>query len=520
MTENNKNNDNIKDDCENKEQISEEMQDEKAVGASDDINIQKIETENVALGEKEEPNPWHEKKADIQKDTDTKETAREYIEIERNAESAPKYSSSYSPPYYVPNFTVSDKSGNNNSSNHTESAEPKKKRGWLVPVIVLAALICIAIIGAVGMGVRHIIRSVFDFGDRIEAQTSENTVGSFGDETVTITKNDGSIEIDSQLGSTGYTGLSVTEITALVADSVVEINTSLTVNTFYGQYITGGAGSGVIIGEVKNGNAYYIVTNHHVIDGAEKIKIRLRNGDSYEATLVGSSEFDDIALLRIVENSGKKLTVAKLGSSANLKVGDGVVAIGNPLGTLGGTVTDGIISALDREIMVEDYVMRLLQTNAAINPGNSGGGLFNSAGELVGVVNAKRAASGIEGLGFAVPVDRALDCVNDILEYGYVKGHPSLGVKVQKVSLSSGLSSSTYVQVTKAVEGSALEIGDVIYSVNGETVSSVATFNASVYQLDIGDEVVVQVIEKNAFGQNLLVSKTVKVVEHDPGRMQ
>ena len=520
MTENNKNNDNTKDDGENKEQIGEKMPDEKAVGVSDDVDIQKIETENTACGEKEEQNAECEEKSDIQKDTDTKESAQDHIEIERNTESAPKYSSSYSPPYYVPNFTVSGQSGNNDYSNHTESAEPKKKRGWLIPVIVLAVLLCIGMIGAVGMGIRYVIRNVFDLGNRVEVQTSENTDGSFGDETVTIIKNDGSIEVDDQLGSTGYTGLSVTEITELVADSVVEINTSLTVNTFYGQYITGGAGSGVIIGEVKNGNAYYIITNHHVIEGAEKITIRLRNGDSYDASLVGSSEFDDIALLRIVEKNGKKLTVAKLGSSANLKVGDGVVAIGNPLGTLGGTVTDGIISALDREIMVEDYVMRLLQTNAAINPGNSGGGLFNSAGELIGVVNAKRAESGIEGLGFAVPVDRALDCVNDILEYGYVKGHPSLGVYVQTVSLSSGLSSSTYVQVTKAVAGSSLEIGDVIYSVNGEAISSVATFNACVYQLDIGDEVVVQVIEKNAFGQNVLVSKTVKVIEHNPDRMQ
>ena len=434
-------------------------------------------------------------------------------------EETPKYSTSYDPPYYVPNFTVMQpgESASFQSGGANTAPKPQKKRRWLIPIVALSVVVALVLVGSVGIGLGYIVHNLFDRNYVInDAETSDNAAENFGDETVTIIKNDGSIEVDGQLGSTGFSGLNVSEITALVADSVVEINTSLTVDTFYGQYITGGAGSGVIIGEVKSSGAYYVITNHHVIEGADSITVRLRNGSSYDAAVIGSSELDDIALLRIVSKNGEKLTTATLGKSANLKVGDGVVAIGNPLGTLGGTVTDGIISALDREIMVENNVMVLLQTNAAINPGNSGGGLFNSAGELIGIVNAKQSDTGIEGLGFAIPIDRASDCIDDLLEYGYVKGHSSLGVKVQTVSLSSGFSSNTYVQVTKASSGSALKAGDIIYSVNGETVSSVATFNASVYQLNIGDEATVQVIEKNSIGQTVLVSKTVKVIEYNP----
>ena len=433
---------------------------------------------------------------------------------------APKYSTSYSPPYYVPNFTVTQGPGGAPDSEATAQKPSAKKRRWLVPVIAVVVVASVCIAGALGMGVRHAIRNLLNGDAATNDETTEvQTNNAVGAETVTIIKNDGSIEVDEQIGSTGYSGLSISEITALVADSVVEINTSQTVNTFYGQYVTGGAGSGVIIGHAKSSGAYYIVTNHHVIDGADSVKVRLRNGESYSASIVGSSKLDDLAVLRISAKNNEKLTVATLGNSANLKVGDGVVAIGNPLGTLGGTVTDGIISALDREIMVENIVMVLLQTNAAINPGNSGGGLFNSAGELIGIVNAKQSQTGIEGLGFAIPIDLVSDCIDDIIEYGYVKGHSSLGVEVQNVSVSSGFSSSSYVQVTKATSGSALKVGDIIYSINGQTVSSVGDFNACMYQLDIGDEVKVQIIVRNSVGQGTLSEKTLKVVEYNPNEL-
>ena len=171
---------------------------------------------------------------------------------------------------------------------------------------------------------------------------------------------------------------------------------------------SGGAGSGVIISE--NG---YIITNHHVIEGAGAITVRLTNGCEYAAGVVGSDPDGDIALIKI---DATDLCAATIGSSKSVVVGQQVLAIGNPLGTLGGTVTDGIISALDRKIPIDGVEMTLLQTNAAINPGNSGGGLFNRSGELIGIVNAKRAETGVEGLGFAIPVDIAWEIALQIAQ--------------------------------------------------------------------------------------------------------
>ena len=200
--------------------------------------------------------------------------------------------------------------------------------------------------------------------------------------------------------NTNKGSLSVAEVAAKAADSVVEINTETVSSSFYGgQRVSQSAGSGVILS--ADG---YIVTNNHVVAGADSITVRTRDGKSYAANLVGTDPDTDLAVLKI-EASG--LTPAVLGSSDDLVVGETAVAIGNPLGELGGTVTSGIISALSREVTIDNQTMTLLQTNAAINPGNSGGGLFNSNGELVGVVNAKYAKEGVEGLGFAIPINTA-----------------------------------------------------------------------------------------------------------------
>lgn len=199
----------------------------------------------------------------------------------------------------------------------------------------------------------------------------------------------------------------ITKVVEQVADSVVEIITEGSSSGVLSG-IGSGAGSGVIISE--NG---YIVTNHHVINGAGAITVRLTDGREYEAGVVGSDADTDIALIKI---DATGLCAAVIGNSGDIAVGQEVVAIGNPLGTLGGTVTDGIISALDRTIMIDGHSMTLLQTNAAINPGNSGGGLFNRSGELIGIVNAKQSETGVEGLGFAIPVDIAWETVKSIAE--------------------------------------------------------------------------------------------------------
>ena len=162
-----------------------------------------------------------------------------------------------------------------------------------------------------------------------------------------------------------------------------------------------------------------------MVDGANKISVRLKSGTTYSAALVGTDAKTDIAVVKI---GASGLQPAVFGDSSKLQVGELAVAIGNPLGQLGGTVTDGIISALDREIDLGDVTMNLLQTNAAINPGNSGGGLFNGKGELIGIVNAKSSGSNIEGLGFAIPINDVKTVISDLMKYGYVQGRIDLGM--------------------------------------------------------------------------------------------
>ena len=289
--------------------------------------------------------------------------------------------------------------------------------------------------------------------------------------------------------TTEATSMSVKDVASKVAESVVEIKTeSVSTNDFYQQAVTSGAGSGVIIS--SDG---YIVTNNHVIEDANKVTVTLKDGTSYTATLIGTDSTTDLAVIKI---DATGLTPAVLGSSSTLEVGDTAIAIGNPLGSLGGTVTNGIISALDREITIDNQSMHLLQTNAAINPGNSGGGLFNANGELIGVVNAKSSGSDIEGLGFAIPIDIAKPVIESIIENGYVSGRPELGVSLQNVSSQSNpfsnSESKTYVynaSVTsgKAADAAGLKRGDKILEVDGEEVSDVAEVKSAVSSHKAGD---------------------------------
>jgi len=201
----------------------------------------------------------------------------------------------------------------------------------------------------------------------------------------------------------------LTQVAQKCKGSVVEIKTETMVrDRFFGNYVSKGAGSGVIISDKG-----YIITNYHVVDDATSIYVTLEDGDEYEAEYIGGDSRNDIAILKI---EGKNFVVAKLGNSDKLIEGEDVIAIGNPLGELGGTVTEGIISSTSREITIDGVKMDLLQTSAAINPGNSGGGLFNMNGELIGVVNAKSSGSEIEGLGFAIPVNTAIQSAKRIID--------------------------------------------------------------------------------------------------------
>jgi len=216
--------------------------------------------------------------------------------------------------------------------------------------------------------------------------------------------------------------LSIQEIIDIAGDAVVEIDTQRTTATgFTGQRIVQqGAGSGVIIS--TDG---FIMTNNHVIANSNRVDVTLRNGDTFEARLIGYDRLTDIAVLKI-NTTG--LTPVIFGDSNNVAMGDLAVAIGNPLGQLGGTATVGIISALDRQLTIDNLTMTLLQTDASINQGNSGGGIFNQYGEIIGLVVAKSHGLGIEGLGFAIPINTAYQVSMNLIEHGFVTGRPQIGI--------------------------------------------------------------------------------------------
>lgn len=301
---------------------------------------------------------------------------------------------------------------------------------------------------------------------------------------------------DASLEKVTGSKLTISEIVEANKNSVVEINTSMQSHSLFGTINSEGAGSGVIVN--KDG---YIATNHHVIDGATSINVRLHDGSTYPAELIGSDERNDIAVLKI---DAKNLKAVTIGKSKELSVGDLAVAIGNPLGKLGGTATQGIISALDRKIQVEGMSLSLLQTDAAINPGNSGGGLFNSKGELIGIVDSKASGIGVEGLGFALPIDKVGKIIDDLIEHGHVTGRPAVGIsifdisdeEIDKAGVDSG---GVYIKdvIGSNAKKSGLKSGDKIVGLDGEEITSANTFIMKIQEHKVGDTVKIKVKRNN-----------------------
>ena len=287
---------------------------------------------------------------------------------------------------------------------------------------------------------------------------------------------------DSSITAASSSGSSLTteQVADLVSPSVVVITTEQVVYSqwsWYGQnQVESGAGSGVIIS--SDG---YILTCAHVVDGASTITVTIGDKD-YTATLVGEDTTSDIAVIKIDADG---LTPATVGNSDSLKVGQSVMAVGNPLGELGGTVTGGMISALNRSVTIQGSssvnTMSLIQMDASVSPGNSGGGLFNMNGELIGIVNAKSSSSDAEGLGFAIPINDAIKVAQELLENGYVTGRPYLGITylgVEDAQTAAQLGVNAYgVYVVEVVKGgpaerAGLQSGDRIVSIDGTEIAS------------------------------------------------
>jgi serine protease Do len=260
------------------------------------------------------------------------------------------------------------------------------------------------------------------------------------------------------------------------------------------EFVSTGAGSGVIISEDG-----YIVTNDHVISGAQSIKVRLSNDQEYIATLIGSDRRTDLAVLKI---DAEGLQPATMGHSSALQVGQTAIAIGNPLGKLGGTVTRGIVSGLKREINVEGSSMVLMQTDASINRGNSGGGLFDESGALIGIVNAKATGDSVEGIGFAIPIEHAFDLFEQLVTtankadnpyggLGYIEGKFRLGVLITTISFNGGFAYEVQDVFPYGSLSKHIKKGEQIISINGKAFNEGNTLANALSALKVGDEITV-----------------------------
>ena len=363
--------------------------------------------------------------------------------------------------------------------NSSHKKEKKSGKG------AVALVLCCALVGG-GCGVGGAF-----LGNSLAAKNQPTTVYSDGVSTIMKGVRETSVlqiqEIDSSKE------LTAAEVYAANVNSTVGIVTSLVTTNFWGQQTTGAAaGSGFIF--TDDG---YILTNYHVVEGATSITVSTYDGTSYDATLIGYDESNDVAVLKI---DAEGLTPVVIGDSDKLNVGDNVVAIGNPLGELTFSQTSGIISALDREVtMSSGTSMDLIQTDCAINSGNSGGALFNMHGEVIGITNAKYSSSSssssasIDNIGFAIPINHVYSIVTSIIENGYIE-KPYIGVSVLTVSEETqkyGLPGGASVQsVTKEspAEQAGLQVNDIITAVNGEEITSSNDLVKAVRACNPGDE--------------------------------
>ena len=372
---------------------------------------------------------------------------------------------------------------------------PKKTRGTAAKIVALA-LCCSLVGGAAGAG------GVFAL-DRLGGNNDTKEESTRTDSTIRIGNRDNaSIQLTSVDTSNQLTA---SEIYANNVNSTVGITTSITANYYGYQMEASAAGSGFIL--TDDG---YIVTNYHVIEGANAIQITTYDNESYDAELIGYDESNDIAVLKV---NAKNLTPVILGDSDQLNVGDSVVAIGNPLGQLAFSLTSGSVSALNRRISISNVAMNLIQTDCAINSGNSGGALFNSYGEVIGITNAKYSSSGtsttaaIENIGFAIPINNVRNIITSIIENGYIE-KTYIGVSVrnaQSYSQNENMWGSGNgfpvdsdpdikgVVVCEVDEGgpadkAGVQTGDVITAVNGTEISNYSELGSILSQGKEGDK--------------------------------
>lgn len=354
-----------------------------------------------------------------------------------------------------------------NYSEPIPTLEPVQPKGHSIWKRVTAGVLCGTLLLGGAFGAGWFLRNTGSGGDGVED----------GSQTAILLSDREAPEVTT-VAVTGTQKLTLPEVYDANVGSCVSINVisiSQGYNYFGRQVKTASSGSGFVI--TKDG---YIVTNYHVVSGGNDVQVSFSDGKTYPAQIVGGDEDYDIAVVKI-DAGDRELTPVVIGESANLRVGEDVAAIGNPLGELTFSMSEGIVSCLNREINVNGTPFNMIQITAPVNGGNSGGPLFNTYGEVVGIVSAKYSAAGdgtaAEGLGFAIPIDDVMNMLKDIMENGQVTTHAYMGVSVDNASRypQTGVRSGAYLY--EVVEGgpadqAGLQAGDVITMVGTTTITS------------------------------------------------
>lgn len=372
------------------------------------------------------------------------------------------------------------------SPNSLKKEKRGASKGFVIGMVALGMVICL-LIGAFSAAAYYEM-----LGNNVSKPAGSGSV-------IVQHESSGETPVITDKGDAAY-------VASVAANSVVEVTTeTVSTDSYFGQYVTQGAGSGVIISSGDEGT--YIITCAHVIEGATTVKVTLKDGTQYESSFTASDSQTDIGIIKINVSGLSAVTIADF---SQVVVGEGVVAIGNPLGELGGSVTNGIVSALDRDIIIDGTAYHLLQTNAEINPGNSGGGLFNMEGKLIGIVNAKSSGDNVEGLGFAIPIDEAMKVAKELIENGYVTGRVKLGFSLIEVQSQEDVyywwKYSKYftdygVYIIES-ESDDFYLGDRIVAINSITVSSTSDIKNMLLDFEVGETVTVTVSRLNSKNQS------------------
>ena len=394
---------------------------------------------------------------------------------------------------------------------------PKHRSGLLAMMLILIIFLCgiITVLGILNVRLFQQLRSqdpaelAISFRD-VETQPQE-TAAAETQPKVSPSRQAATINLQSSPASVENIptegGLSLQEIYERNIKSVVSISAIL----------TGGSSTGTGVVLTEDG---YIVTNAHVVENAAAISVQLTDQEIFQAQIIGTDELSDLAVLKI---SASGLTPAQFGDSSSLRVGDTVVAIGDPLGVeFRGTYTDGIISGIDRDVDMDGRTMTLLQTNAALNSGNSGGPLINCYGQVIGINTMKIGAftdkAGVEGLGFAIPSTTVKTIVDQLISQGYVSGRPTLGISGEGLSsfyqhyyrMPAGLYITQVSQSSEAYE-KGVEEGDLLLSINDTPVTSMDDLKSTIFSCEVGQTVQVAIYRG---GQQYLLELT---LEEDRG---